>query len=257
MAAYSEFAFFYDGLIDKEEYDRRSEYICDILSENGISGGILLDAACGTGVLTEKLGEKGFDVIGVDISQEMLGRAMERKAENGSRSLYLCQDISALDLFGTINCAVCTLDSINHITESEDVMKAFERIGLFMEKGGIFIFDVNTPYKHREVLSDNAFVFDTDEVFCVWQNEYDEETQEVHIWLDLFSPGKNGLYERYSEDFTEVIYSRSFLEEALSRAGFSVIGVYDDMTKNEVREDSERAVFVCRKETQTNSVFKE
>lgn len=255
MSAYSDFAFFYDALIDEDDYDKRCEYISGLLTENSVDGGILLDAACGTGILSEKLAEKGYDVIGVDISEEMLSKALERKEKNKSNSLYLCQDISALDLFGTINCAVCTLDSINHITEPEKVEKAFERIGLFTEKGGIFIFDVNTSYKHREILGNNAFIFDTDDVFCSWQNEYDEETEEVHIWLDFFAPDENGLYERYQEDFAEVIYSDEFLKNALSKAGFSVKAVYNDMTHNEVKNDTQRAIYVCEKVTETNAVF--
>ena len=256
--AYSDFAFFYDKLIDESDYDKRCEYITGLLAENSVSEGILLDAACGTGVLSEKLCEKGFDVIGVDLSEEMLSKAIERKMENGSTSLYLCQNLTELDLFGTINCAVCTLDSINHITDPEDVKTAFEKIGLFTEKGGVFIFDVNTAYKHREILGNNAFIFDTDDVFCSWQNEYDEETQAVHIYLDLFAPcEEDGLYERYAEDFSEVIYSREFLTEALMNAGFEVKAVYDDLTHDEVREDSQRAVYVCKKITETNAVFEE
>lgn len=255
--AYSDFGFFYDMLTDESDYDLRYEYLTGLLAENSISEGILLDAACGTGVLSEKFAAEGFDVIGVDLSQEMLSKALERKAENNSSSLYLCQDLAELDLFGTINCAVCTLDSINHITDPDDVKAAIERIGLFMEKGGVFIFDVNTEYKHKEILGNNAFVFDTDEVFCAWQNEYDEETKEVHIYLDLFAPDEDGRYERYAEDFIEVIYSKEFLENALSEAGFRIEAIYDDLTHNELRSDSQRAVYVCKKIIETNAVYEE
>lgn len=255
--AYSDFAFFYDLLIDESEYDKRCEYLTDLLAEYSVSEGILLDAACGTGVLSERLSEKGYDVIGVDLSEEMLSKALERKAQSGSNSLYLCQNLAQLDLFGTINAAVCTMDSINHITDPKDVEAFFDKTGLFMEKGGIFIFDVNTEYKHREILGDNAFIFDTDEVFCSWQNEYDEETKEVHIYLDLFAPGEDGLYERYCEDFSEVIYTREFLTSALEKSGFAVRAVYDDLSREEVRKDSQRAVYVCEKIIETNAVFEE
>ena len=257
MSAYSDFAFFYDKLIDESDYDRRCEYLTELLYENSVGEGILLDAACGTGALSERLSEKGYDVIGVAISEEMLSKALEKKAETGSNSLYLCQNLAELDLFGTINCAVCTLDSINHITEPDELKAAFIKIGLFTEKGGIFIFDVNTAYKHREILGNNAFIFDTDDVFCAWQNEYDEETEAVHIYLDLFAPGEDGLYERYAEDFSEVIYSREFLEEALYNAGFKIKAVYDDLTHDELKETSQRAVYVCEKIIETNSVFEE
>lgn len=257
MSGYSDFAFFYDSLIDESDYDRRCEYLTGLLSENSVSEGILLDAACGTGVLSERLSASGYDVIGVDLSEEMLSKALERKAVSGSSTLYLCQNLCELDLFGTINCAVCTLDSINHITDPEDVRAAFEKIGLFMEKGGVFIFDVNTAFKHREILGNNAFMFDTDDVFCSWQNEYDEETQSVHIYLDLFAPTEDGTYERYAEDFEEVVYSEDFLREALENAGFKVKNIFDDLTHEELKATSQRAVYVCEKIIETNAVFEE
>ena len=257
MSGYNDFAYFYDGLFDIEEYEKRCRYIVGILKENGISDGILLDVACGTGTLSEMLSDEGFDVIGIDGSEDMLGVAMEKKAESGRNIQYLHQNMSEIDLFGTIKCAVCTLDSINHVTSPEEVERCFEKIGLFTEKDGIFIFDVNTEYKHREILKNNTFVYDTDEVFCVWQNELEEKTGSVHIFLDFFSPCGGDTYERYSEEFDEVLYSEKWLSDTLGKYGFEVTGIYDDLTKEPLRKDSERAVFVCRKTVETNGFFAE
>lgn len=256
MTAYAKLAEFYDRLTDNAEYQKRCDYITDLLSENGVSEGILLDLACGTGNLSELFSLRGFEVIGVDISPEMLSLASEKAYEKGLDILYLCQDMSELDLYGTINCAVCTLDSFNHVTDPESVKKAIKKVGLFMEKGGVFAFDVNTRYKHREILANNTFVYDLDDIYCVWQNTLDEETDAVHIDIDLFSPDENGKYDRSEESFDEVIYSRPTLEAWLKKYGFETVGVYDEFTHTPISETTQRAVYVCKKIKQTNSFFK-
>ena len=258
MAAYADFAFFYDKLTDAPEYEKRCEYIVDLLAENGISKGILLDLACGTGNFSEYLSDRGFDVIGTDASEEMLSVALEKSMGKEKKVLYLCQDMAETDLYGTINAAVCLLDSINHVTDPEKVSMAFEKVGLFMEKGGIFIFDVNTRYKHRNILANNTFVYDTDDVYCVWQNELDEETDTVHISLDLFAfCEEDEVYERYEEQFDEVIYDEEYLKNELEKSGFKIKHIYDDMTHSQLHGKSQRAIYVCEKIIETNSVFEE
>ena len=167
MASYGDFAYYYDMLTENVDYDKRCEYICGLLAENGISEGILLDLACGTGTMSLMFADKGYDVVGVDGSQEMLTQAQEKKMESGADVIFLCQRMEELDLFGTINAAVSTLDSINHVTDEDTVKEIFRRVSLFMEDKGIFLFDVNTPYKHREILGDNTFIYDLDEVYCL------------------------------------------------------------------------------------------
>ena len=152
-----------------------------------------------------------------------------------------------LDLFGTINAAICTLDSINHITDKQKVKEVFRRVSLFMEDGGIFIFDVNTPHKHREILGNNTFVYDLDEVYCVWQNSTDEELL-TEVSLDIFEyDEESDSYLRYSEEFSEKGYELDLLKSFAEEFRFETIGIYDELTKNPVREDSQRAVFVLKK----------
>ena len=170
MAGYKDFAFFYDLLMKNADYEGRFDYIIGLLTENGIGEGILLDMACGTGTLSKMFAQKGFDVVGVDASEEMLSKAQEKKLEENFDALFLCQKMEELDLFGTIDAAVCTLDSLNHVTEKGKIIEIFRRVALFMNDGGVFVFDVNTLYKHRKVLGNNAFLFDTENVFCAWQN---------------------------------------------------------------------------------------
>ena len=152
--------------------------------------------------------------------------------------------MQSLDLYGTINTCVCTLDSINHLTKTEDVKKAFDKVGLFMDNDGLFVFDVNTVYKHREVLKDNTFVFENEKVFCVWQNS-PRENDIVDISLDFFEE-ENGVYYRSSESFSERAYSDEQIREMLESAGFKVEAVYGDLTFDEPKANEQRVIYVAK-----------
>lgn len=247
MSGYGDFAYYYDVLTENVDYESRCDYIFNLLADNGVGKGILLDLACGTGSLSMLLGEKGYEVIGVDASEEMLSVAQEKRYESEADVIFLCQKMEELDLFGTINAAVCTLDSINHVTDEEKVREIIRRVSLFMEDKGIFLFDVNTPYKHRAVLGNNTFVYDMDEVYCVWQNETDENML-TSVSLDIFERDEEeDTYYKYSEQFQERGYELSFLEELLKENKFELIGIYEEMTTDPVKDNTERAVFVARK----------
>ncbi len=247
MAGYGDFAYYYDLLTENVDYESRCNYIHSLLAENGIGKGILLDLACGTGTVSILLSKKGYDMIGVDASEEMLSVAQEKKAEADADIIFLCQKMEELDLFGTINGAVCTLDSINHVTDEATVKEIFRRVSLFMEDKGIFIFDVNTPYKHREILGNNTFVYDMDDVYCVWQNSTDENLLTT-ISLDVFEKDEeDDVYYKYSEQFCEKGYSLSDIEKWVKEYKFDVIGIYEEMTKEPIKEDTQRAVFVLKK----------
>lgn len=248
MASYGDFAYFYDNLTDNVDYEKRCSYIKSLLAENGVGEGILLDLACGTGTMSLLLSDMGYDVIGVDASEDMLSVAQEKKMESGADVIFLCQRMEELDLFGTINACVSTLDSINHVTDEETVREIFRRVSLFMEDKGIFLFDVNTPYKHKYVLGDNTFVYDTDEVYCVWQNSTDENLVTT-VNLDLFEKDEDDeeTYYRYSEEFTERAYDLDDIKKWLEDVKFEVVGIYEEMTKDSVKADTQRAVFVAKK----------
>lgn len=249
MSGYGDFAFYYDALTDNVDYKARGEYINSLLFENGISKGILLDLACGTGSLSVFFAKKGFEVIGVDASEEMLSVAQSKLFENEAEAVFLCQKMQELDLFGTIDAVVCTLDSINHLTDEKDVREAFRRVALFMNDGGVFVFDVNTPYKHKEVLGNNTFVYDMEDVFCVWQNTFNEEDCSTDVSLDIFEKDEDDedTYIRTTEDFSERGYALDDISKWLGEVRFEVLGIYDEMTKSPVSETTQRAVFVCKK----------
>lgn len=247
MAYESGFASVYDKFTRNAEPEKRSEYVLALLSQAGVAGGILLDLACGTGAMTENYVKAGFDIIGVDVSDDMLLLARERLAPYGQKALLLGQDMTELDLYGTVNCAVCSLDSINHLTQEQDVRTAFNKVSLFTEPGGVFVFDVNTPYKHREVLGNNTFVYEDDTDFLVWQNYLDDADDTVHMLLDIFSVKSDGTYERYSDEIAERAYSVEKITEMLENAGFCDVKIYGDMRFDLPKETEERIYFAATK----------
>ena len=244
MSGYHSFSRFYDNLTFNVDYKKRADYIQSVLSLYSHEWGLTLDLACGTGSLTVELKRRGVDIFGIDGSPEMLSVAMDKAYDEELSVLFLCQQMDELDLYGTIDTCICTLDSLNHITDKDKLQKVFDRVALFMNPDGYFVFDVNTVYKHKSILADNTFVYDTDSVYCVWQNSL-KENNIVDIELDLFE--RDGeVYDRTSERFSERAYEIDELKEMLQNSGFEVKAVYHDMTTEPLRDDSDRAVFVAR-----------
>ncbi|HBB72445.1 MAG TPA: class I SAM-dependent methyltransferase [Ruminococcus sp.] len=244
---YSVFARYYDELTANIDYRSRAEYFHSIIKHfRETPGGILLDLACGTGSISQEMAVLGYDVIGVDLSDEMLGIAIEKKFDAGLDIQYLRQDMRSIDMFGTIDITVCALDSINHLDSAEDVRKVFERVAFFSEVGSLFIFDVNTLYKHRHVLADNTFTYETENVYCVWENSLDRATDEVRMHLEFFEREDSGLYSRSSDSFSEKAYSEELIESMLRDTGFEIVGKYGDDTFDPPSETSQRIVYAAR-----------
>lgn len=244
--SYDVFSGFYDRLTDNVEYEKRADYFCRLLSMCGAEDGILLDLGCGTGSMSLLMAERGYEVIGVDSSVGMLNVAQQKMFESGNQLLLLNQSMQDIDLYGTVDCAICVLDGINHLSGEEEVKKTFGKVSLFMNKGGVFAFDVNTVYKHRHILADNCFVYDFDDLFCAWQNNYNSEDNSVDITLDFFEE-EDGVYYRSCESFSEQAYELCDIRAWLEESGFEVVGVYDDMTTENVSPESQRAVFLTKK----------
>ena len=243
--SYGVFAEFYDALTLNVDYSERARYLTELCERLGKPMGLTLDLACGTGSLTLELKKAGVDVYGADGSEDMLAVANEKAFEEGLGVLFLCQKMQEIDLYGTIDCCVCTLDSINHLTNIADVQKVFDRVSLFMNPGGLFVFDVNTVYKHQSILGNNTFVYDTDEVFCVWQNSL-KENNIVNIDLSFFIP-EGEMYCRSDESFRERAYTHGELCEMLEKAGFRLRGYYGDMSFEKPLEDEQRVIYAAEK----------
>lgn len=245
--SYTEFADVYDSLQADVDYDKRTQYLLELFEKYDRRPTLLLDMACGTGGFSLQFAKRGVDVIGVDISPEMLNIARERFASEGQQPLLLCQSASELDLYGTVDGAVCCLDSLNHIIDESELEESFKRISLFLESGRLFIFDVNTEYKHRQVLSGNTFVCDTDDVYCVWNNSECDDDMIVDISLDFFKKQPDGSYKRSGEVFSERAYTVPCLKRMCKNADLDVLAILSDMTDEEYKPNDERIIFIVRK----------
>ncbi len=245
--SYSSFAGVYDELTLNVDYKKRGEYITSILNESGINGGLLLDLACGTGSLSVELSKKGFEVIATDGSAEMLMEAQSKAYKENQQIMFLCQKMQETDLYGTVRAIVCSLDSINHLNSIDEVEKTFSCLKNFIDDGGIMIFDVNTLYKHQNILGNNTFIYDEKGVYCTWQNRLLKNEKTVNINLDFFVK-KGNTYQRFNENFNETAFSIDEITQAFEKNGFRLLNIYDDMSANPPTPESERLYFVIRRE---------
>lgn len=246
MSGYDVFARYYDSLTRNVAYGERADYLCRLLEHLGHPAGLTLDLACGTGSLTLELARRGLDIYGIDSSYAMLSQARQKAVQAGQDILYLCQQMQRIDLYGTVDTVFCSLDSINHLPGLRAVEQTFARVSLFMNPGGLFVFDVNSPYKHRSVLADNTFVYDLEDVYCVWQNSTDRRTCRTRVDIDFFE--KDGqTYWRSSEHFTETGYDPDTLEELLHAQGFGKVCRFADMTFDLPGETTQRIIFAAEK----------
>lgn len=247
MSGYGNFAHYYDILTGNISYKDRAAYFDMLIKKHGGKKNLLLDLACGTGSLSEEMCRLGYDVIAVDGSEEMLNEALDKKFDSGLNIQYLCQDMTKLDMFGTIDVTICALDSLNHLPNLDAIKQTINRVSLFCEPDGLFIFDVNTPYKHKNVLGNNTFIYDMEDVYCVWQNTYTEEDNRVEMWLDFFEKQENGSYERYDESFSEIAFDDAVIEKIVADSGMEIVGKYDYDTTEPTKADSEKIVYVAHK----------
>lgn len=241
-AGYGDFAAAYDALTFNVPYDEIADVYEKVL--RSLTGGErLLDMGCGTGNLTVRLAERGFDVIGQDASIEMLTLAAAKSREVN----WICQQMEETELAERVDAVISTLDSINHLPDKAAVERCFRRVAENLKSGGAFVFDVNTVFKHREVLAENTFVYDVDGVYCVWQNTFCSKDNGVDIELDLFFEEEDGSYTRGGESFREVAFSVEELSEMLNGAGFEVVNVWEYLTFDKPHEKSEKLMFAARR----------
>ena len=246
--SYSSFAPFYDALTENVDYKKRAEYIGEILAKFNIKDGLLLDLACGTGSLSVEFSKMGFEVIATDASPDMLSEARNKAMEAGENILFLCQKMQETDLYGTVRAIVCSLDSINHLENADELRKTFRVLKNFIDDGGIMVFDVNTVYKHREVLGNNTFVYDEKDVYCVWQNSLCSDGVTVGINLDFFVKEENGLYNRYTENFKEIAFTDEEITYAAESSGFKIVEKYAELGFDKPQEDTQRIYYVAGRE---------
>lgn len=260
MNEYNVIAGVYDRINSGVDYEKWADHI-ETLFDKYLERRpeLVLDLASGTGKMSLAMAKRGYDMIGVDASPDMLARASdavfdaiidEILPEDGKRPLFLCQSMTDFELYGTVGAVLCCLDSLNYLTGDGELNKCFSLVHNYLDPDGLFIFDMNTPYKFENIYGENAYVYDVDledgGSFCVWQNFYDRETKLCDFLLTVFEEGKDGRYDRYDEDQRERCYSMDEIKSALSESGFELLGVVADTDSTPIAEDTQRWYFTAR-----------
>lgn len=251
MEAYTSFAAVYDMFMDNIPYEEWAAYLISLLKEYGIEDGLVLDLGCGTGSLTEILAREGYDMTGIDLSPDMLQIAMEKRAESGRDILYLLQDMREFELYGTVRAIVSICDSMNYLLEPGDLVQTLCLVNNYLDPEGLFIFDLNTEYKYREILGESTIAEDREESSFIWDNSYDEEERINEYSLSLFIREKEDLYRKYQETHYQRAYTLGEVKDAIRQAGMEFVAVYDAFTRNAPREDSERIYVIAREKGKT------
>lgn len=246
MDAYTGFAAVYDMFMDNIPYGEWCTYLEGILKEYGVEDGLVLDLGCGTGKLTRLLAMDGYDMIGVDISEDMLEIAMEHQAVEGGEILYLLQDMREFELYGTVRAVVSICDSMNYLMEYEDLVQVFSLVNNYLDPKGIFAFDLNTPYKYQEILGEQTIAENREEGSFIWENYYDGEEEVNEYDLTLFIREDDGRFRKYEETHYQRAYSLKTIKKALEEAGMVFVEAYDAFTKEPPKADSERIYVVAR-----------
>lgn len=248
MRTYENFAGVYDELMDDVPYEQWADRLCRILASYGITGGLMLELGCGTGKMMALMAKRGFDMIGVDSSTDMLHIAGERTRKLPGSFLYLMQDMREFELYGTVAAVISVCDSLNYITEPEELEKVFRLVNNYLDPGGLFLFDFNTEYKYKEVIGDTIIAEDREEVSFIWYNEYDEREHINYIDLSLFVKEKGELYRKFREEHMQRGYQLSEIKELLHKAGLHFLEAFDGYTGQKAVENSERIlVAACEK----------
>ncbi len=227
------------------DYQAFVDYYESVFKRFGLNPQLVLDLGCGTGNVTIPMAERGYEMIGLDASEEMLRLASEKAKDAGQDILFLHQDMTDFELYGTVDAMVCALDGVNYLTDEGDVVAMLKLLHFYLNPGGILIFDVNTPYKFREILDGNTFVYEDEETFCVWENTLEEEI--CYFDLTFFLKNVDGRYTRQEEYQQERVYPVETLLSMIEEAGLHCLGVFDNLGFEKPQKDSERLFFVVQR----------
>lgn len=282
MEAYTDFAEVYDTFMGDVPYEEWADFLASLIEAYGVSRpvrepgevqeleeapefeetqeelevteedaliserNLVLDLGCGTGTVTELLYEKGYDMIGVDSSEEMLQIAMDKKFETQSDILYLCQDMRELDLYSTVGTVVSVCDSLNYLLMDEDVIETFRLVNTYLFPGGIFIFDFNTIYKYEEVIGDTTIAENREDCSFIWENFYSCEDHINEYDVTVFERQEDDLYRKFTETHYQRGYSLNEMKAFLEKAGLTFVTAMDEKTHEAPTETSERIYVIAR-----------
>ena len=243
MSAYEALAGVYDALTEDVGYERRADYLEKLFRRSQIPVHTVLDLACGTGEMTAILTERGYELIAADASPDMLARAREKAAGlAGEPPVFLNQSMPELDLYGTVDAAICCLDSLNYLTSPKEVQKTFQRLHLFIAPGGLLVFDINSIEKLAS-LDGQVFLDETEDVYCVWRTEYEKRSRLCSYWMDIFIRRPDGGWDRSGEEHRQRGYAVDELRSWLMDAGFTRVRTFGDCRMAAPREKEQRIYF--------------
>lgn len=246
MNAYKDFAMVYDTFMDNAPYDKWLQFLIENFNKYKVPKELVLDLGCGTGTLTQMLSKKGYDMIGVDNSDEMLSIAIQKGINDTQNILYLLQDMREFELYGTVRAVISICDSINYLLEEEDIVKTFSLVNNYLDPGGIFIFDFNTVYKYESVIGDATIAENRDTCSFIWENYYHTKEHINEYDLTIFVKEENERYRRFDETHYQRGYTVREMEEFLHKAGLDLLETLDSDTYGPISESSERVYMIAR-----------
>ncbi len=252
MSSYETFSEVYDEFMDNLPYDEWVEYMDSLLREQGVEpGALLMELGCGTGKVTEMFYDRGYKMVGLDLSADMLGIAMDKGRSKDGEILYLLQDMTEMELYGTFDAFYSIGDSMNYILEPEDLTRVFSLVNNYLDPNGVFIFDLKTQYLFEEVMADNTFADDREEISFIWDNYYYEDEKINEYGVNIFLRAEDGRYDKFMETHYQKAYSVDEVKAMIEAGGMEFVAVYDAFTKNPPRPDSERLYYIARKKEQS------
>lgn len=244
MNSYADFAYLYDKLTEDVEYQKRTEYIEKMfLKYSDKKPSLIADLGCGTGTVCNILADKGYDMIGIDSSDSMLNVAREKSL--GKDILYLLQDMTEFELYGTVDVCLSLLDSVNYMTNDGDFERFISLVKNYLNPGGVLIFDINTPFKFNNILADNIYTYEDENIFYTWENSFDGELCE--FYLNFFVKNNDGTYSRITEQHFEKCYEIEYLVSKIEAVGMKVEAVFGDLTEKLYKNTDERVYFIVKK----------
>ncbi|MGI6112727.1 MAG: class I SAM-dependent DNA methyltransferase [Mahellales bacterium] len=240
---YKRLAYVYDSLMKDVNYDQWIEFILDVLQKHSLTYGSILELGCGTGNITIPLAQRGYSLVGVDISGDMLAVAKDKAIQKGLDILLIQQDILDLNIPMMFDCLLSTCDCINYILDIQALAKLLKKLYNILNKDGIFIFDINSPYRIKEI-NNNTFIWDRNGIYYVWEGSFNKQTKVCEYYITFFI--KEGqLYQRFDEVHYQRAYELNEILDLLVQAGFSNVDVYDNYTYKRHNDRTERLTFVC------------
>lgn len=257
MQPYTGFASVYDIFMDNVPYDEWADYAEHLLKQYKIDQGLVLELGCGTGSMARRLSDKGYDMIGVDNSEEMLSIAREKSMDRNDNILYLCQDMREFELYGTVDAVISVCDSMNYLLSEEDLLQVFRLVNNYLNANGIFIFDLDTRYAYEQIIGDSTIAENREEGSFIWENTYYEDEMLNEINLTLFIPEEEdpSLYRKYEETHYRKAYSLNTIKRLIEEAGMEWVAIYDALTENEPDEECERVYIIAREKRQKDKLY--